>query len=327
MTGGNGPGSRPTKTGRRPDSAFFPAVLLAALALFSGFWPGGAGLAARPAPDRQSFPQEYPRGEAPADPKGAGGPPPEKGAGAPVVPVTVEHVAGRPQNHFTQGLLFYGNRLYESTGLYGQSALHVFPASELEQPGGLGTEVVLGLPEEVFAEGIAEADGVVYILTWREGVILAVDPRAGLRVARTVFQPGEGWGLAYDGSFFWRSDGSDRLQKIDPGTLAPTGPPLLVRDGDKPVRQLNELEWDPRSRLLLANIWHSDLVAAISLDDGRVRFYLDLGSFAKEERDALGAEATANGLALDDRGRLWATGKLWPRVYRVSYEAPGGSQR
>ena len=85
---------------------------------------------------------------------------------APIVAVTVEKEVERPQNHFTQGLIFYNQLLYESTGLYEKSALHAYPASELDQKGGLGTEAQLNLPPEVFAEGLAEAQGDLYLLTW-----------------------------------------------------------------------------------------------------------------------------------------------------------------
>ncbi|MDR2367714.1 MAG: glutaminyl-peptide cyclotransferase [Deltaproteobacteria bacterium] len=243
---------------------------------------------------------------------------------APIVPVTMEKEVERPQGMFTQGLVFFGPRLYESTGLYQKSALHTYPATELGLKGGLGTEAQLNLPPEVFAEGLAEAGGDLYLLTWQEGLVFIVDPST-LTVKETIRQPMEGWGLAHDGRFLWRSDGSDRLQKHQPGDFAPTGDPLSVRDGQNPVRQLNELEWDARSGLMLANLWHSDLVAAIDLASGQVRYYLDLGPIAAKERaraQGSPAEAVANGLAIDGQGRLWVTGKLWPSVYQISYPAP-----
>jgi glutamine cyclotransferase len=225
---------------------------------------------------------------------------------------------------FTQGLIFYNRHLYESTGLYDKSALHTYPAAELDQKGGLGTEAQLNLPPEVFAEGLAEANGDLYLLTWNEGLVYVVDPST-LEIKNTIHQSMEGWGLAYDGRTFWRSDGSDRLQKHQVGDFAPMGDPLLVKDGQNPVRQLNELEWEARSGLILANIWHTALVAAIDPASGQVRYYLDLSELAQKEldkHDGSKSEAVANGLAIDGQGRLWATGKLWPTIYRISYNAP-----
>jgi glutamine cyclotransferase len=180
------------------------------------------------------------------------------------------------------------------------------------------------LPPEVFAEGLAEANGELYLLTWNEGIVYVIEP-SNLEVKNTIHQAMEGWGLAYDGRTFWRSDGSDRLQKHQAGDFAPTGDPLLVKDGQNPVRRLNELEWDQRSGLILANIWHTDLIAAIDPATGSVRYYLDLTPLAEKERQKSGgqnAEAVANGLAIDGQGRLWVTGKLWPSLYHISYRAP-----
>jgi glutamine cyclotransferase len=109
------------------------------------------------------------------------------------------------------------------------------------------------------------------------------------------------------------------------GDFAPVGEALQIKDGQNPVRQLNELEWDQRSGLMLANIWHSDLVAAISLDSGQVQYYLDLGPIAAKERakpHGENSEAVANGLAIDSLGYLWVTGKLWPSIYQITYSPP-----
>ncbi|MDR0356403.1 MAG: glutaminyl-peptide cyclotransferase [Deltaproteobacteria bacterium] len=240
---------------------------------------------------------------------------------APILPVTVEQVVERPPDLFTQGLLFHDGQLFESSGLYKKSALRVYPASQLSSPGVLSAAKTLPLPPQIFAEGLAVAAGELYLLTWREGLVFVVDP-VDLEVKRTIFQPGEGWGLTFDGQNLWRSDGSHRLQRHDPGDFRPNGPPLEVRDGAKQLRQLNELEWDRTNNLLLANIWGSDLVAAISPEDGSTLYYLDLSDIAEKEKAALSVEAVANGLAFDAEGRLWITGKLWPRLYRISY-APG----
>ncbi|MDR1308338.1 MAG: glutaminyl-peptide cyclotransferase, partial [Deltaproteobacteria bacterium] len=244
---------------------------------------------------------------------------------APVIPVTVEETVGRPQGLFTEGLVFFGQRLFESTGLYGQSALHAFPASELGLPGGLGTEARLSLPPEVFGEGLTQAGGELFLLTWREGRVFVADPGT-LEIKRSYWQPIEGWGLAFDGRDLWRSDGTSLLQRHSVPDFSPVGQAVEVHDGPRPVDRLNELEWDPAQGLMLANIWHSDLVAAIDLGSGLVRYFLDLGPISAAERASIGGqdagEAVANGLAIDARGRLWATGKFWPRIYRLSFRAP-----
>ena len=82
-----------------------------------------------------------------------------------------------------------------------------------------------------------------------------------------------------------------------------------------PLRDLNELEW-VRGRIF-ANVWHTDRIARISPQSGRVVGWLDLTGLLSPlyQRDA---EAVLNGIAFDDTtGRLFVTGKLWPRLYEI----------
>jgi glutamine cyclotransferase len=221
---------------------------------------------------------------------------------------------------YTQGLFFHGDLLYESSGLYGKSQINVWQAR------GESYELAAGicLPAALFAEGAALAEGSVSVLTWRENTVLRLTPT--LQDMTDVFLPGQGWGLTYDGSRLWRSDGSERLQAHDPFTYAPAGPPLAVRDGAKTVRMLNELEWDPRTGLVFANIYLEDRVAAIDTETGEVRFWLDFAPVAAPVRARLGEpDAVLNGLAFDADGRLWATGKMWDVIYEMDYGLPDGT--
>jgi glutamine cyclotransferase len=155
-------------------------------------------------------------------------------------------------------------------------------------------------------------------------MVLRLDP-ATLEVLGTVFSPGEGWGLAPVGDVLWRSDGSSLLTAHRPSDFsAVEGSALAVRDGGRPVDRLNELEFDPATGLILANIWGQSLVAAIDPADGRIDHYIDLSEIAASEaaRSPQGAQAVLNGLAVDEEGHLWVTGKLWPRLYRITYPRP-----
>jgi glutaminyl-peptide cyclotransferase len=220
---------------------------------------------------------------------------------------------------FTQGLFFAGDLLYESSGLYGQSRLTVWRPAKDE----LVHEAAACLPERYFAEGAAMARGAISVLTWRENTVLRFAPELTLRDA--LFVPGQGWGLAWDGERFWRSDGSARLQAHDPETFAPLGPPVEARDGGMVPGSLNELEYDPRTGLVLANLYRTDRVAAIDPETGEVRYILDLSRIAAPLRARIkNPETVLNGLALDRDGRLFATGKMWDRVFEIRYPLPEG---
>ncbi|MDR2422567.1 MAG: glutaminyl-peptide cyclotransferase [Deltaproteobacteria bacterium] len=60
-------------------------------------------------------------------------------------------------------------------------------------------------------------------------------------------------------------------------------------------------------------------VAFIDPNDGAVKFFLDCQELVRKGAPRH-PEAVLNGLALDAEGRLFLTGKLWPRLFRVDWE-------
>ncbi|MDR1044582.1 MAG: glutaminyl-peptide cyclotransferase [Candidatus Adiutrix sp.] len=243
---------------------------------------------------------------------------------APVLPLTVLNELPHEAGHYSQGLFFHRSVLYESAGLYGRSSL-----SSWRLPAGRPPELKQKrrLAERFFAEGADLAEGEIYLLTWRENTALVFDPES-LELKRELAYAGEGWGLAWDGERFWRSDGSARLYPHRAGDFSPAGEPLTVRDGRRETSFLNELEWDPLRGLLLANVYGQDLVAVIEPGRGRVLAWLDarplrvLALAAGLENGGRPLDTALNGLALAPSG-LWLTGKFWPRLYQVAWPPEG----
>lgn len=230
---------------------------------------------------------------------------PEMEPPAPVA--AVEQVRSYPHDStaFTQGLLWRGGRLYESTGRYGQSSLRLV---ELET-GRVIQRVPLG--QQYFAEGIAAVGDSLYQLTWKEGVAFIWDP-ATLRQIAQVQYSGEGWGLTSDGRRLIVSDGSSYLTFVDPATFQ-VDTTLRVTDGGRPVDQLNELEWVKGE--IWANVWYTQRIARIDPVTGRVKGWLDLSPLIPPVTDR---EAVLNGIAYDEaEDRLLVTGKLWPRLFEI----------
>jgi glutamine cyclotransferase len=242
------------------------------------------------------------------------GPPtnePPMEAPAPVLPV--EQVRSYPHDStaFTQGLVWRGGRLYESTGRYGQSSLRLV---ELET-GRVLQRVSLG--QQYFAEGLAAVGDSLYQLTWKEGVAFIWDP-ATLRQIAQVAYSGEGWGLTHDGRRLVVSDGSSYLTFVDPVTFQ-VDTTLRVTDGGRPVDQLNELEWVKGE--VWANVWHTQRIARIDPATGRVKGWLDLAPLIPAVTNP---EAVLNGIAYDpDADRLLVTGKLWPSLYEIRIPSLG----
>jgi len=232
-------------------------------------------------------------------------------ASAPVESVVQVRSYPHDSTAFTQGLVWRAGRLYESTGRYGQSTLRLV---ELETGRVLQRE---NLGQQYFAEGLAAVGDTLYQLTWKEGVAFIWDP-ATLRKIGQIAYSGEGWGLTSDGRRLIVSDGSSYLSFVDPVTFA-LDTTLRVTDGGRPVDQLNELEWVKGE--VWANVWHTQRIARIDPQTGRVKGWLDLTPLIPTLRDP---EAVLNGIAYDpEADRLLVTGKLWPALYEIRIPSLG----
>jgi len=223
-----------------------------------------------------------------------------------------EIVATHPHDAtvFTQGLAWHDGKIVESSGQLGRSALML---REVARSAPLSRRP---LAETHFGEGVA-GDGRRFVqLTWRSGVAFVYD--LALRPIGRLSYTGEGWGLAYDGRQWLMSDGSSRIAIRDRETFAARGS-FEVRDGGRPVTQLNELEY-ARGRLY-ANVWHTDRVAVIDPESGVVDSWLDFAALRRGFAKPKGwdeAEHVLNGIAFDPgSGHFFLTGKCWPVLFEI----------
>jgi glutaminyl-peptide cyclotransferase len=209
---------------------------------------------------------------------------------------------------WTQGLVCRGGFLYESTGLYGRSSVRRVRLTT--------GEILLqrDLAEEYFGEGLAACDGRLLQLTWlaRRGFIY---DRATLEPRGEFAYASQGWGLAYDGKRLILSDGTPTLRFLHPETYEELGQ-VEVYDGDEPVSKLNELEFVEGH--LYANVHPTDRVARIDVATGRVTAWVDLAGLPKSGGFRPGPGEDLNGIAYDaSSGRLFVTGKRWPKLFEI----------
>ena len=207
---------------------------------------------------------------------------------------------------FTQGLEYRDGFLYEGTGITGRSSVRKVD---------LTTGRVLqnfDVPQPFFGEGITLVGNQIIELTWQSQTGFVYD-KSNFRVLGNFQYPGEGWGLTNDGKQIYMSDGSSQIRVWDPVTLKEVRR-ITVKDGDKPVTQLNELEFVKGE--ILANVWRTDRIARISPADGKVLGWIDLsGILPPSERSG---SDVLNGIAYDaSTDRLFVTGKLWPKLFEI----------
>jgi glutamine cyclotransferase len=212
---------------------------------------------------------------------------------------------------FTEGLVYWGGMLIESTGLYGQSTLRKV---DLET-GAVRQKV--DMPAKYFGEGIAVLGDRIYQLTWlsQRGFIYDVNT---LKLVGEFPFTGEGWGLTTDGRFLIMSDGSNRIRFIDPATFQVARSIDVFAHG-RPVNMLNELEFIKGE--LYANVWQTKFIVRIDPSSGRILGSVDFIGLLPEA-DYTKDTDVMNGIAYDSQGdRLFVTGKNWPKLFEVKVVA------
>jgi glutamine cyclotransferase len=218
------------------------------------------------------------------------------------------HVYPHDTNAFTQGLVYVDDHLYESTGRNGESSVR-----RVDVESGR-VQQKYDLPLEYFGEGLTDWGSNLVQLTWTSGKGFVYD-RASFKLLRTFGYQGEGWGLTHDRKNLILSDGTSTLRFLDPETFRVTRRLNVIDEHGQPVENLNELEFIRGE--IFANIWHQDRIARISPRTGRVLSWVDMSGL-REQAGASAPEAVLNGIAHDAKtGRIFVTGKLWPRLFEI----------
>ena len=246
---------------------------------------------------------------------GAGRPPQDAGQAVRALRVEVVRELPHDRSAYTQGLLWWDGRLYESTGRYGESTLRrIDPATG-------AVEQRIDLSPAFFGEGLARSGRRLILLTWKAERALAYD-LGTFEFVRAFRYRGEGWGLCHDGARFVMSDGSDVLTFRDPESFAPAGSVRVTLRG-RPQDRLNELECVDGA--VYANVWQEEYIVRIDPATGRVTHQIDAAGLLSRT-EARGVDVL-NGIAHDpDAGAFYLTGKWWPKMFEVRFAPPRASQ-
>jgi glutaminyl-peptide cyclotransferase len=209
---------------------------------------------------------------------------------------------------YTQGLLFHDGFLFESTGRWGASSVRKVNAQSGEVVASTAVD------SAYFAEGLALVGSELIQLTWKAGIAFVYDVET-LEVQRQFQYSGEGWGLCYDGSTLFMSDGSSRIVRRDPASFEVLSQMEVTADGFG-QSNLNELECV--GDFIYANIYLSDRIVRIDKLTGEIVGELDGYALSLASRRPPEAEAVLNGIAyIQETGFLLVTGKLWPTLFAI----------
>lgn len=213
---------------------------------------------------------------------------------------------------FTQGLELLGDRLFESTGLVGESTLR-------EVDPDTGSVLRSISVDNVFAEGLTIVDDTAVQLTWLDGVAYRYDLDTFEHIDTYSYE-GQGWGLCDNGLQLVMSNGTPTLQLRDRETFELVST-IDVEFNNTPVDELNELECV--NGKVWANIWKSSLIIEIDPSSGKVTAVLNARTLTPDSVEG-SASKVLNGIAYDERDDTYLiTGKQWPVMYRLRLEVIG----
>jgi len=210
---------------------------------------------------------------------------------------------------YTQGLEFFNDTLYESTGQYKESKL-----KKVNYKTG---EVLKNVPlaDDYFGEGLTILNNKVYQLTWKNGTGFVYDVNTFKKL--NSFKYGnskEGWGLCNDSSNILKSDGTEKIWTLNPETLIEQDYIQVYTNKGK-ITEINEMEWIQGK--IYANRYQKDGVAIINPKNGAVIGVIDFSPLKKLVTQHQGLDVL-NGIAYNPKTKtVFVTGKRWDKLFEV----------
>jgi len=214
------------------------------------------------------------------------------------------------RNAYTQGLEFYGDTLYESTGRKGHSSLRKvdFKTGKVLQQINLG--------DTYFGEGITILNNKIYQLTWQSGVGFIYDLNLFKQIDSFKYnQSKEGWGLCNDGNKIYKSDGTEKIWFLDPETMAEEGYFETVTNTSI-FNKANELEYVDGK--IYANVYQKESMMIIDAKTGAIEGVINFGGLKEKVAQHKDLDVL-NGVAYHpERKTFFVTGKNWSKLFEVN---------
>jgi glutamine cyclotransferase len=210
---------------------------------------------------------------------------------------------------FTEGLEFYKDTLYESTGLKGKSYVRKYDY----RTGKVYKQI--NLDAKYFGEGITFINDKMYQLTWEEKTGFIYNAKT-LKLEKTFAYDKdiEGWGMTNDGKYIYQTDKTEKIWKMDPNTQKMVDY-INVYSGDSKIKAINELEWI--NGKIYTNVWQKDAIAVVNPNNGAVEGILDMSGLRKLIN--VTPDDYLNGIAYNPKTKtIFVTGKNWDKMFEVT---------
>ena len=214
-------------------------------------------------------------------------------------------------NAFTQGLEFYNDTLYESTGSGGNAKSFI---RKIDYKTGKVLQQK-DLAKNYFGEGITILNDKLYQLTWRSsiGFVYQLSDFKELN----SFQYGEskeGWGLCNDGKMIYKSDGTEKIWLLDPETLTEVS--YIETVTNKSIfNKANELEYVDGK--IYANVWQKESMMIIDAESGAIVGVINMAGLKNKVKKHENLDVL-NGVAYNPTtDTFFVTGKNWDKLFEI----------
>jgi glutamine cyclotransferase len=210
---------------------------------------------------------------------------------------------------FTEGLEFYKDTLYESTGLKGKSYVRKYDY----RTGKIYKQI--NLDAKYFGEGITFINDKMYQLTWEEKTGFIYNAKT-LKLEKTFAYDKdiEGWGMTNDGKYIYQTDKTEKIWKMDPNTQKMVDY-INVYSGDSKIKAINELEWI--NGKIYTNVWQKDAIAVVNPNNGAVEGILNMSGLRKLIN--VTPDDYLNGIAYNPKTKtIFVTGKNWDKMFEIT---------
>jgi glutamine cyclotransferase len=218
--------------------------------------------------------------------------------------------------HHTQGIFFYEDSLYESTGSpwFLPETKSLF--GKLNIQNGNFIQYVELDRDLFYGEGSTIIDNKIYFLTYKTQLCFVYDLKTFELIETFTFNSNEGWGLTTDGDHLIMSDGTHIITYLDKNNYNITKRLSIDYKGCK-VEKINDIQFN--DNYLYANIYKSNFLAIIDCGRSEVVSWVDLSFLVEKAKLESNQEiGVLNGVAYRKASdTIFVTGKFWPSIYEI----------
>jgi len=214
---------------------------------------------------------------------------------------------------YTQGLEFYNDTLYESTGQKGTSTLRKVNYKTGDVLKNISIE------NTYFGEGITILNNKIYQLTWQSKIGFIYNLHNLKKVNNFQYNKSkEGWGLCNNGKKIFKSDGTQKIWILNPETLIEESY-IETATNTSIFNKANELEYVDGK--IYANVYQKESIMIINATSGAIEGVINFGGLKqkiKKDKNWDNNNSVLNGVAYHPtRKTFFVTGKNWNKLFEV----------